>query len=62
LGPSKYAPEMALALNLAVYQTGSYYFSIKVTNNLLLGYQNLSDNTKLFKAALKRFLYATSFS
>ena len=32
---------MALAQNLATYQTGSYYFNIKVTNNLPQGYQKL---------------------
>jgi len=53
---------MALALNLLTYKTGRYYCSIKVTNNLPLGIKNLPDNTKQFKAALKRFLYTTPFS
>jgi len=47
---------MALALNVLTYKTGRYYFSIKATN------KNLPDNIKQFKAALKCYLYTTSFS
>jgi hypothetical protein len=42
LGSSKYALEMALALNLLTYKTGRYYFTIKVTSNLPLGYKKLA--------------------
>jgi hypothetical protein len=53
---------MAFALNLAIYQTGSYYLAPRLPTVSSWDIKNLPDNTKLLKTASKRFLYTISFS
>jgi hypothetical protein len=50
-----------LLSNLTTYQKGTYYFGIKVFNNLPTDIKKLSHKVKHFSLALKRFLYSKSF-
>jgi hypothetical protein len=43
------------------FQKGVYFSGIKLYNHLLLNLKNLSKEIKLFKPALKRFLFLHSF-
>ena len=47
--------------NLTVFQKGAYYSSIKLFNHLPLKIKSLSNEIKVFKPALKRFLNLRSF-
>ena len=47
--------------NLTVFQKGAYYSGIKLFNHLLLKTESLSNEIKVFKRALKRFLNLNSF-
>jgi hypothetical protein len=47
--------------NLSLYQKGVYFTGIKVFNNLPQSIKNLSNDTKQFKSALKKCLYAYFF-
>jgi len=47
--------------NLTIYQKGAYYSEIKIFNNLPLEIKNIGGNKKMFKIALKKFLYTYSF-
>jgi len=45
-----------LVCNLTVFQKGSYYSGTKLFNHLVLKIKSLTNEIKLFKPALKRFL------
>jgi hypothetical protein len=47
--------------NLALFQKGAYFSGIKLFNHLPLQIKRLSNNIKLFKSALKKFLTLHSF-
>jgi hypothetical protein len=47
--------------NLTVFQKGTYYFGMKVVNNLSSSIKNLANDMKQFRFALKRFLLLNSF-
>jgi hypothetical protein len=47
--------------NLTTFQKGTYYFGIKVFNNLPPSIKNLAHDTKQFRSALKQFLLLNSF-
>jgi len=47
--------------NLTVFQKGAYFSGIKLFNHLSLKIKSLSNEIKLFKPALKRFLNLHSF-
>jgi len=47
--------------NLMVFQKGVYFSGIKLYSHLLTYLKNLSKEIKLFKTALKRFLFLHSF-
>jgi hypothetical protein len=47
--------------NLTVFQKGTYYFGIKVFNNLPFSVMNLANDMKQFRFAIKRFLLLNSF-
>ena len=47
--------------NLTVFQKGAYYCGIKLFNHLPLKIKSLSNEIKVFKPALKRFLNLHSF-
>jgi hypothetical protein len=47
--------------NLMVFQKGVYFSGIKLYNHLPPYLKNLSKEIKLFKPALKRFLFLRSF-
>jgi hypothetical protein len=47
--------------NLTVFQKGTYYFGIKVFNNLPSRMKNLAHDAKQFRTAVKRFLLLNSF-
>jgi hypothetical protein len=47
--------------NLTQFQKGVYYSGIKIFNNLPHNIKELSNEIKLFKNALKRFLLINSF-
>jgi hypothetical protein len=46
---------------LSIYHKGAHYTGIKVFNRLPVPIKQLSNDTKQFKMALKRFLYLHSF-
>jgi hypothetical protein len=46
---------------LTIYQKGAHYSWIKIFNKIILEIQNVADNPKKFKTALKQFLYTHSF-
>jgi hypothetical protein len=46
--------------NLPVFQKGTYYFGIKVFNNVPSSIKNLANDTKQFRYALERFLLLNS--
>jgi len=47
--------------NLTIYQKGAYCSGIKIFYHLPRKIQNVNDNLKKFKTALKQFLYTYSF-
>jgi hypothetical protein len=47
--------------NLIVFQRGPYFFGIKLFNHLPISTKSLSNETELFKPALKIFLPLHSF-
>jgi len=47
--------------NLTAYQSGPYFFGIKLFNHFLINIKNLSNETKLFTHVLKRFHLQHSF-
>jgi hypothetical protein len=47
--------------NLSVFQKRTYYFGIKVSNNIPPSITNIAHDIKQFKLALKRFLLLNSF-
>jgi len=47
--------------NLMAFQKGVYFSGIKLYNHLPTYLKNLSKEIKLFKTALKRFLFLHSF-
>jgi hypothetical protein len=47
--------------NLTAFQSGAYFFGIKLFNHLPVDIKNLSNETKLFKHALKRFFFYIHF-
>jgi hypothetical protein len=47
--------------SLAVYQRGAYYYGIRVFNHLPPNIKSLSNEVRLFKPALKRFILSNSF-
>jgi hypothetical protein len=50
-----------LVCNLTIFQKGAYSSGIKLFNHLPLKVKSLSNDIKLFKSALKRFLKLHSF-
>jgi hypothetical protein len=46
--------------NLTLFQKGTYYFGMKVFNNLSSSLKNLAHDMKKFRFALKRFLLLNS--
>jgi hypothetical protein len=48
-------------VNLTKFQKGVYYSGIKIFNNLPHNIQDLGNEIKLFRNALKRFLLTNSF-
>jgi hypothetical protein len=47
--------------NLTIFQKGAYFFGVQLFNHLPLKIKSLSNEVKLFKSALKRFLNLHSF-
>jgi hypothetical protein len=47
--------------NLTVFQKGTYYYGIKVFNNLPSSIKNLAHDTKQFRFALEGFLLLNLF-
>ena len=56
-GNNLYIPQV----NLAIYQKGTYYSGIKFYNKLPSNIKNVSDNLKIFKSTLKRYLHMNTF-